>query len=76
MSRSHRKSWITDGYKGSKRRQFYKRLSNKVVRRAEEVPNGGSFKRFHDSWNICDYRWYVDVTEAYWCDNPWRYTSK
>ena len=76
MSRSYRKSWITDGYKGSKRKQFFKRLANKVVRRAEDVPDGKAFKKFFDTWSICDYRYYADVTETWWCDKPWHYNRK
>ena len=75
MSRSYRKSWVTDGYTGSKRKQFFKRLANKVVRRSEEVPNGKAFKKFFDTWSICDYRYYADVTES-WCDNPCYYNRK
>ena len=32
MSKSRRVPWITDGYKGSRRRQFFKNYANRVVR--------------------------------------------
>ena len=61
MSRSYREPWYTDGYKGSNRRQFYKRLSNKRVRRALDVPNGKAYRKYMEPWDICDYRYFYDA---------------
>ena len=57
MSRSYREPWETDGRKGSKRRQFYKRLSNKKIRRSNEVVDGNVYKKISNlAYDICDYR--------------------
>lgn len=63
MSRSYRRPWCTDGYKGSKRRQYCKNYANRVIRRLdedEEIPNGKAYRKYYDSWDICDYRWHWD----------------
>jgi len=56
MSRSYRKPWETDGRKGSRRRQFFKRYSNKIIRKMEDVPNGKSYKKTGYTYDICDYK--------------------
>lgn len=77
MSRSFRKPWVTDGYKGSNRRQFFKRRSNKVIRKTENIPDGKAFKRVINSWDICDYRWYESPTSmSRWSLKPWKYNRK
>jgi len=60
MSRSYRQPWYTDGYKGSSRRQYYKRLSNKVVRRTGDVPDGKAYRKICNPWDICDYKFLYD----------------
>jgi len=61
MSRSYRKPWYTDGYKGSKTKQFMKRLSNKIIRRTEDVPNGKAYRKMSvNPWDLCDYRYPYD----------------
>ena len=61
MSRSVRKPWYTDGYKGSKSRQFFKRLANRRLRRTDvDIADGNAYRRFFESWSICDYRWLYD----------------
>lgn len=59
MSRSYRKPYCKDGYKGSKRKQFEKRNANHKIRHSEDVPNGKAYRKFSDTWNICDYTYYV-----------------
>jgi len=77
MSRSYRKPWVTDGFKGSKRRQFFKRYFNKVVRKTEEIPNGRSFRKFNDIYTLCDYRWYEsEKSMKKWSLNSWKYNRK
>lgn len=77
MSRSNRKPWVTDGYKGSKRRQFFKRYSNKVIRRTEDIADGKAFKKVFDSWSICDYKWYESgKSMSRWSLQPWKYNRK
>jgi len=76
MSRSYRKPWYTDGYKGSKRKQFYKRLSNKMIRRTEDIQDGKSFRKILDPWSICDFKWYVDLRDDYYKNEFWKYNRK
>lgn len=56
MSRSVRAPIWTDGY-GTKRKKETKRQANKTVRNSE-VGNGANYKRQHNSWDICDYKFY------------------
>lgn len=76
MSRSFRGPWITDGYKGSKRRQWCKRQANRVVRRSEDVSDGKSYRKFYNPYNICDYKWYFSVNDKFYSEKPWRYRRK
>lgn len=50
MSRSYKK---TPGFKDSNR--WFKRYANKIVRRAKDVPDGKAYRKFGDSYAICDY---------------------
>ena len=76
MSRSCRKPFVTDGYKGSNSRQFNKRLANRTVRKSSEIADGKAYKKFFETWNICDYRWFVNVTEEQHKKDFWHYTRK
>ena len=37
--------------------RYYKRLSNKRIRKAD-IQSGGMFKRVMDTYDICDWRWF------------------
>ena len=79
MSRSYRKPWIVDGYKGSKWKQFCKNQANRKIRRTENVPNGGTYRKFYDPYNICDYKWSVNVTnkdDEFYEEEFWKFTRK
>lgn len=56
MSRSYRKPWYTDGYKGSLKKRYFKRYANKIIRKTDDIPEGKAYRKYFDSWNICDYR--------------------
>lgn len=58
MSRSYRRPYCKDGYRGSKHKQFAKKEANKKIRRSLEVPNGKIYRKFYDTWKICDYNFY------------------
>lgn len=78
MSRSYRKPWITDGYKGSARRQYNKNQANRAIRQTEDVPDGMLYKKFYERWDICDYRFYGFETFLN-LDKPkkfWHFTRK
>jgi len=65
MSRSYREPVFVCGY-GSSYKKFAKREANRVIRRAKDIPNGKIYRKYFDSWNICDCknRW-----------NPWPWVS-
>ena len=57
MSRSYKKNVVwTQGQSRSKNRKWWKREANKKVRKYKSIPNGKSYKRIYDSWNICDWK--------------------
>ncbi len=63
MSRSYRKSPVaTDSH--AKSTQEKKKFANKKVRNAEDVPNGGAYKKVSDSWDIRDHKSYWTWEEA------------
>jgi len=76
MSRSYRKAWVTDGYKGSSRKQYYKQLANKHLRKIQDIPNGRAYRKFFESWNICDYRYYINKNSEWYKKNFWKVECK
>lgn len=52
MSRSYRKHPIAK----SPVDNFFKKVSNRKTRLTEDMPNGSSYKKNHQTWSICDYR--------------------
>jgi len=68
MSRSYREPWYTQGYGGNCRR-WQKHYANRVVRRAADVPDGKAYRKYYNSWDICDWRWIHDpYPRYYWRD--------
>lgn len=53
MSRSHKKNPVQKDESHFKK--YWKRVAAKKVRKADSVENGGSYKKFGDSYNINDY---------------------
>lgn len=55
MSRSYYKypSFSSDG---PNNRRYAKRQANKKVRRTKNIPNGGSYKKVYNTWNIVDWK--------------------
>ncbi len=69
MSRSRKKStFVTDNHGHNLRRKFMKRYYNKSLRNSlknnDELLQGNSYRKYSDSWNICDYRWYWSEENA------------
>lgn len=62
---------MTEGY-GGKWRKYAKRLSNKRIRRYKDVPNGSSFKKILDSWDLCDFHIRYDKDS----DEVWKWRNK
>lgn len=61
MSRSYRKTPVVKDH--GRHKQYCKRQANKKVRRSE-VESGGEFKKHFDSWNICDWSfWLKELTK-------------
>jgi hypothetical protein len=74
LSRSYCTSWVTDRSRG---RSKEKRYANHTIRKAEDVPNGKTYKKFYESWDISDYRWLeTKQTMSKWCLKPWQYNRK
>ena len=61
MSRSYRKPIATDGY-GSKWKRKAKQIANRRVRMYSDLPDGSTFKRVSNSWDICDYKFNLEDT--------------
>lgn len=57
MGKSRRECWWTCGY-GSNWRAFAKRQANKRIRKTMDIIDGMIYKRFYDSWDICDFKIY------------------
>ena len=53
MSRSYKKHDIVK----DPANKAMKRYANKKVRHTKNIPNGKAYKKFFESWDICDYRW-------------------
>lgn len=83
MSRSYRKNWIlTDNY-GSPYKKFAKRQANKKIRKSKNVPNGKAYRKFFESWDICDYKihyspdfFYKDAENLEYFPEIWKYRNK
>lgn len=54
MSRSRKKPFWTQGYKGVWRKSAKKRANNKT-KQVENIKNGNSYKKEFNSWDICDW---------------------
>lgn len=58
MSRSRKKPFWTQGYKG-RWRKTAKRLANKRVKASDHVSDGNAYKKHYESWTICDWSFYT-----------------
>lgn len=66
MSRSYKHNLVRkDGY-GSKGKVFAKNQANRRIRHSPDVPNGGKYRLFTDSWNICDFSFRYDPESHYY----------
>ncbi len=60
MSRSRKKTAIFK----QKNDKWYKRHSNKKIRKTRDIPSGGAFRRVVNSYDICDYARFADPEEV------------
>ena len=72
MSRSYRAPIVTDGY-GSKSKQWYKRWANRIIRHSTDMPDGKAYRKFFETYDICDYKWECDISKE---DEPWKIIRK
>ena len=62
MSRSRKKHpVITD-----KAQKWAKKDANKRVRNTEDIGNGSNYKKHYNSWNICDYKFWINKFDTLW----------
>lgn len=59
MSRSHKKHKVITCGKNS----FWKKYANKKLRKNVKIANFSNYKRHFNSWDICDYKFYVTEAE-------------
>jgi len=55
MSRSYKKFCVFK----EENSKYGKRQASKAVRRTTGIKNGGLYKKYYCSWNICDFRIYI-----------------
>lgn len=68
MSRSYRAPWVKD-----KATRGMKRFANKAWRTKKDVPDGMAYKRYFNSYDLCDFRWRIEKPcPGSW---QWRYMS-
>ena len=53
MSRSYKKFPVCK----QPANKYVKRYANKIVRHTLDIPNGGSYRKCFESWDISDWRW-------------------
>ena len=61
MSRSRKKFPMVKDNGRSK--TWQKRQANKKVRNTEDIEDGKAYKKEYNSWNICDWKWYLPEDE-------------
>ena len=69
MSRSYKhSSFVVDNKGHNLRRRYFKRYHNKAIRNklnnSDELMQGSIHKKYTNSWDICDYRWYWSEEQA------------
>ncbi len=76
MSRSYRKPWVVDGY-GSKGKVFSKNYANRRIRRKKDaIPNGMHYRKMTCPWEICDFKYPIDLKDPFYAEEPWKYNRK
>lgn len=66
MSRSYKKNPFCTDHKCGRNKKS-KQLSNRTFRRyrlSEDIPAKPQHKKYSESYNICDYKWYMTRREA------------
>lgn len=74
MSRSYKKRL---GYKDCNK--FMKRYANHRLRHKTDVPDGGSYKKYTNPYDLCDWTWFWYSEEEmrhFYCRYPFEYTEE
>jgi len=58
MSRSYKKTPISTCAKNKKG----KKEASKKVRKIDDIGNGSNYKKYYNSWDICDYKCWIGFT--------------
>lgn len=67
MSRSYKKHPVAT----DKTNKWAKRDANKKFRKTEDVGNGSNYKKHYNSWDICDYKFWVSKLSDFWNNRKW-----
>lgn len=52
--------------------KWAKKDANKKVRNTEEIGNGNNYKKYYNSWDICDFKFWVNnKLSEFWNNQKW-----
>jgi hypothetical protein len=75
MSRSRKKRPHVKQGSGSKWKRKAKKFANKAVTRYDApIPPGGFYKKLFNSWDICDWNFYIPNYKDF--EKPWKIKGK
>lgn len=65
MSRSYKKHPVVT----QTNCKWAKKDANNKVRNVQDLGNGNQYKKYYCSWDICDYKFWVNLKDEFW-GNP------
>lgn len=67
MSRSYKKHLWESCNEGSSYKRFIKNYANRIIRHTHDIPNGKTYRKYFESWNISDYKGLWNPSdESFW----------
>lgn len=67
MSRSRKKNPVVT----QTNCKLAKKDANRKIRNTEDIGSGNNYKKHYNSWNICDYKFWVKRLEGIWESPKW-----
>ena len=65
MSRTYKKNpYITDNSNSHEMKKIASRVTRRKLNSSDSIITGSKYKRFFDSYDICDYKFRLDLNEA------------